>query len=158
MKTKGGEKMAIIPWRPWLEPFEEADRMLERFWEEFAPFRKELSRTFIPPLDIYQTKDKVVVETALPGIDPDKVNITIKNDVLTIEGKTEKKTEVEDKDYYRKEVRWGHFHRSVDLPVSVDETKAKATYEDGVLKIEIPKAKQEKAKSIKVQAVKKKKK
>ena len=81
-----------------------------------------------------------IVETGLVGIDPDKVNISIEHDVLTIKGESEKKSEVDDKNYYRKEIRRGSFYRSVPLPAHVIGDKASAVAEDGVLKISIPKA------------------
>ena len=77
------------------------------------------------------------------------------NNVLTIEGKSEQKTEVDEKNYYRKEVRCGSFHRSVALPTAVDASKAKAEYEEGMLKIRIPKDEKELPKSIKVDIKKK---
>jgi HSP20 family protein len=107
---------------------------------------------FTPALDIYQTKDAVVVETPVVKMDPNKVNISIENDVLTIEGESEQKSEVDEKNYYRKEVRYGGFHRSVALPVAVDGEKAEAEYKEGLLKITIPKAPQAKKKTIKIKA------
>ncbi len=137
--------MAIVRWSPLLPNTDEFDK-----WFEDWPNLSHLSN-FVPALDVYQTKDNVVVETPLTGIDPDNVNISIANDVLTLEGKSEKKSEVDEKNYYRKEVRYGSFHRSVALPVSVDGDKAKATYEKGVLKITIPKEERVKPKTVKVE-------
>lgn len=140
----------MIKWTPFLEPWEEMDK----FMEDWMPSG---TRGFVPAIDVYQTKDAVVVETPLAGVDPEKVNISIENDVLTIEGKMEKKTEVEEKDYYRKEVRSGGFHRAVSLPVAVEGDKAKANFENGMLKISVPKSERAKPKSIRVNIKKKKK-
>lgn len=133
----------IIKWEPLLQPFEEIDKFFEG---GLTP----VSKGFIPAVDVYETKDSVVVETPLPGIDPDKVDISIENDVLSIKGETEKKSEVEDKNYYRKELRSGSFYRSVALPSHVVADKASAVSQDGVLKITIPKAPEKKSKTIKV--------
>ncbi|MFA6028004.1 MAG: Hsp20/alpha crystallin family protein [Patescibacteria group bacterium] len=124
--------MRLIPWSPMMN--------LDEF------------ENFTPALDIYQTKDAVVVETPVVKMDPNKVNISIENDVLTIEGESEQKSEVDEKNYYRKEVRYGGFHRSVALPVAVDGEKAEAEYKEGLLKITIPKAPQAKKKTIKIKA------
>lgn len=105
---------------------------------------------FMPAVDIYQTDSSVVAELPLPGIDPDKVNVSIENDVLTVEGTIEKKTEVDEKNYYRREVSKGTFHRSVGLPSSVDSSKAAADYKDGVLIITVPKAERVMPKKIEV--------
>ena len=137
--------MPIVRWTPMMPEINDFDK----FFDEW-PGMRGLSN-FVPTLDVYQTKDEVVVETALAGIDPDKVNISIANDVLTIEGTAEHKSEVDEKNYYRKEIRSGSFHRSVALPAAVDGDRAKATYEKGVLKITIPKAERAKPKTVKVE-------
>jgi len=119
-------------------------------WFDDWPGMRGLSN-FVPALDVYQTKDGVVVETPLAGMNPADINISVENDVLTVEGKSEHKSEVDDKNYYRQEVRSGSFHRSVALPAAVDGDRAKATYEKGVLKITIPKAERAKPKTVKVE-------
>jgi len=101
-------------------------------------------------LDIYQDNSNVIVETPLAGVNPEDVKISIENDVLTIEGKSEQKSEVDDKNYYRKEVRYGTFHRSVALPVSVNSDKAMAEYDNGLLKIIVPKEERVQAKEVKI--------
>lgn len=125
------------------DPFEDMDRMMS----ELSP---ALGHGFTPAIDVYQTQDDVIVETPLAGIDPKNVKISIENDVLTIEGAMEKKSEVDDKNYYRKEIRTGSFHRAVSLPSSVNGDKARAEFEKGVLKVTIPKQERAKPKSIPV--------
>lgn len=112
---------------------------------------------FFPALDIYQDKDNVVAEFALPGIDPANVDIVIENDVLTISGSNETKQEVKREDYYRKEVRTGSFARSVVLPMAVKGGDAQAKYDKGVLTITMPKEESMKPKRITVQVVDQKK-
>ena len=133
--------MAIIKWRPLFEPFEE----MEKFMEEW---KGPGIKGFTPAIDVYETKDDVVVETPLAGIDPKDVEISIENDVLTIKGEAKKESEVEEKNYYRKEVRSGSFFRSVALPSHVLADDAKAEYANGVLKISIPKSPEVKPKTI----------
>ena len=110
---------------------------------------------FTPAVDVYQTKDTVIVETALAGVDPKDVEITIENDVLTIRGEMKRESEVDDKNYYRKEVRAGSFYRSVALPTKVVSDKAAAESHEGMLKITIPKAPEAKPKTVKIVARKK---
>ena len=98
--------------------------------------------SFIPAINIYEKKGEIIAETAVPGIDPKKINIFIEDNVLTIEGESEKTSELEDKNYYRKEVSYGSFYRSVRLPFKVLEDQARADYQDGLLRIKIPKASQ----------------
>lgn len=142
--------MKLVRWAPFMEPWEAA----ESFMDEWNP---SLVKGFMPAIDLYQTKDAVVVETPLAGVDPNKVNISIENDVLTIEGSMEKKSEVEEKDYYRKEIRSGGFHRTIALPATVDRNKANASFQNGILKITIPKSEKARPKTIQVKIKGKKK-
>ncbi|MEI7452524.1 MAG: Hsp20/alpha crystallin family protein [Candidatus Falkowbacteria bacterium] len=144
--------MSLIKWTPFLaeDPFNEMDKM----FNAVTPMR-ENQMGFTPAVDMYEDKNNVIVETQLAGIDPGKVSISIENDVLTIKGESEKKSEVEDKNYYRKEIRRGAFYRSIPLPAHVFGDKASAIAADGVLKISVPKAPELKAKTIKIQTKKK---
>lgn len=128
----------IIQWSPM--------RDLNRFFEDDMWEGAD----FVPAMDIYQDKDNVIVETPLAGVDPEKVDISVENDVLTISGCTEEKKEVKREDYYRKEVRAGSFSRSVILPMAVKADMAEAHSEKGMLKIIIPKADEVKPKKIAV--------
>lgn len=109
----------------------------------------------LPSLDIYQDKDNIYAKVALPGVDPNKVDITVENNILTVTGSSEKKSEIDEKNYYRKEIRFGSFHRSVQLPTHVNGDKAKAEFENGILKIQIPKKEEVKPKKIAIQIKKK---
>lgn len=137
--------MRLVKWSPAMPPlFQDFNDMFEDFSGQMVP------SNFSPAVDVYEKENSVVVETPLPGVNPDNLKIFIENDVLSIEGSSEKKTEVDEKNYYRKEVRYGSFHRSVALPCSVDGDKADASYKDGVLSITVPKTPTAQKKSIKV--------
>lgn len=123
-------------------PVRDLDRFLS---EEF------FGRDMLPAVDVYQDKDNVVAELELPGIDPDKLDITIENDVLTVSASSEDKKEVKREDYYHKEIRSGRFSRSVVLPMPVKGGDAEAHYEKGVLRITVPKDEAAKPKKISVQ-------
>lgn len=145
--------MALIKWTPFFEePFEDIEKTFGRFMPSFPQADKNI---FSPAIDMYEDKDHVIVETQLAGVDPDDVEISIENGVLSIKGESEKKSEVEEKDYYRKEIRRGSFYRSIQLPAHVVADKAEASSDDGVLKISIPKAPEAKSKKIKIETKKK---
>jgi len=143
-------EMAIVRWRPWQE-LEAIRREMDRLWERFfgEPTVEEVGAAWIPPLDVAETKDEVIVTVELPGIDPSNVEVTLANGVLTIKG--EKKHERKDERYHLIERTYGAFTRSLRLPVDVDEEKVKATYKDGVLKIVMPKVEKAKEKEIRIE-------
>ncbi|HDQ22930.1 MAG TPA: Hsp20/alpha crystallin family protein [Candidatus Uhrbacteria bacterium] len=140
--------MAIIKWTPF-DSWED----MEQLWRNF---QLPAEKSFVPAMDVYKEKDSLVVKTPIVDFDPKNIDIEIKGNVLTVKGKTEKKSEVEEKNYYRKEIKSGSFSRSVLLPAEVQEDKSKAEYLDGILKITVPLAKIAKTKTVKV-AVKKSK-
>lgn len=109
----------------------------------------------IPAVDVYDAAKEVVVETALPGVDPKHVELSIEGGVLTIKGASERKTEIEEKNYYRKEIRSGSFMRQVALPTGVKEDAATASFENGILKVRLPKAGLPESKKISINVVSK---
>jgi HSP20 family protein len=123
-------------------------------WDSF----EDLMPTIAPAMDMYETKSDVIVEAPLAGVKPEEVEVTVEKGVLTLKGESKKEHEVDDKNYYRKEVRSGSFFRQVALPVAVKEDKVSAEFVDGVLKITCPKAEQTPVKKISVKIVKKDKK
>lgn len=138
---------SLIKWAPFFEPFEEMDKS----FGSMLPTLRD-GNGFMPAIDVYEDNDNVIVETQLAGIDPNKVDVSIENDILSIKGESEKKSEIDEKNYYRKEIRRGSFFRSVQLPVHVQADAARAIAESGILKIMIPKAKEAKANKIKIES------
>ncbi len=145
--------MSLIKWNPYNDAFNFDD--MDKVFNEMLPAVRGSQFGFTPAVDMYEEKDNIIVETQLAGIDPEKINVSIENDVLCLEGEAEKKSEVDDKNYYRKEIRRGGFYRSIPLPTKVEGDKASAVNEDGVLKISIPKATEVKPKNIKIETKKK---
>ena len=139
----------LVPWSPFLESSEDMNKFLE------GVGKKSLSR--LPAIDIYEEGNNIVIEAPLPSIDPRNVDISIENDVLTMRGKMDKKSEVEDKNYYRKEVCSGSFYRQIPLPKPVVGAKATAEYEEGVLKVLVPTAEAKESNKIPITITKKKK-
>jgi len=144
--------MPLVKWTP---SFFDQFNQFDEIFKELAPL-SNMAVGLYPALDIYQDDKNVIVEAQLAGVDPEKVELSIDNDVLTLEGIVEKKTEVDEKNYYRKEIKCGSFHRSVALPAAVQGDKAKAVYENGVLKITVPKEVKDRVKPIKIKVAKKK--
>ncbi|MCF6276697.1 MAG: Hsp20/alpha crystallin family protein [Candidatus Magasanikbacteria bacterium] len=127
--------MSIMKWRPMLDPFEEMEEMMKRFLPNRNPINR---KSFIPAVDVYEENGRVVVEAPLAGINPKDVSISVEDNVLTIKGESKKEHEVDDKSYYRKEVRMGSFFRQISLPSTVNKEKISADFKDGVLKITCP--------------------
>ena len=102
---------------------------------------------FTPAVDLEETEDAYIVKSDLPGIEKDKINLTVKENVLTIEGTRESTNDTGNpkSGYYAQERSYGSFERSLSLPGPVDEAKIVAAYKNGVLTITLPKAPGQKA-------------
>ncbi|MFA5133971.1 MAG: Hsp20/alpha crystallin family protein [Patescibacteria group bacterium] len=125
--------MSLIRWNPFF---------MEDPFEDFLGEAKSM----MPAMDVYEKDGKVVVESPLPGIDPKNVKVEVRDGILTLSGEEKAESEVDEKNYYRKEVRHGSFHRSVRLPAEVLEDKVEAVFKNGILKITAPKAKEKEVK------------
>lgn len=126
--------------------FPETGRFLSPFME--SPFWGRGGMT--PAMDVYETDEEIVVKVAIPGIDPDDIDVTVEEHTLTIKGNVEREGE-EDKDYLRRERAYGRFYRSLTLPtLSADD--AQAEYENGILTLSFPKREEERTKRIEVRS------
>jgi HSP20 family protein len=108
----------------------------------------------ILPLDIFQTKDDVVVKASLPGFKPEEVEISLTGDTLTIKSEHKEEEEKTEGEYWLKERHYGTFSRTLNIPVEVKGDKAEAAFDNGVLTLTLPKAEEVKPKQIKVKTAK----
>jgi HSP20 family protein len=102
------------------------------------------------PLDVYSDADAVVIEAALPGVRPEDVDISVLGDTLTISGQTHDERRSEESGYAYREIRRGSFARSLTLPGGLSADAATASFENGMLRLSIPKAEEAKPRQIKI--------
>lgn len=99
-------------------------------------------------IDVYQTDKDIVIQSAIAGIKPEDLDITIEDDILVIKGKRSAQYEEKEKNYYYQECYWGEFLRRVILPEEVDSSSVQAELKQGILTITIPKIEKKKKKII----------
>ncbi|MBP9686987.1 MAG: Hsp20/alpha crystallin family protein [Candidatus Doudnabacteria bacterium] len=104
-------------------------------------------------IDMYQTKDNVIVKSTIAGVRPEDIDITVANDMLTIKGARRREEQVSEDDYFYQECYWGNFSRSVIIPVDIDSEHIEADLKDGILTVVVPKAAKAKTKKIKVKGL-----
>ena len=131
----------------------EVDELLEKFglergallkdWESFATLR--------PAIQSYVDGDKFTVRVELPGIDPNKVDIKVIGGLLTVRGSRDQKSETKKNDFYRREIRYGSFERSMSLPEGIKADDLKATYRDGILELTATIPKEAAPKEVKIE-------
>lgn len=105
-----------------------------------------------PAIDMYQTDNDVVVKAALPGLNPEEVQINVTGDILMIKGEAKHEEERKDRSWHIREQRWGAFERSIRLPTGVLSNQAKADFQNGILTVTLPKSEEVKPKAITVKA------
>ncbi|MDO8669659.1 MAG: Hsp20/alpha crystallin family protein [Candidatus Buchananbacteria bacterium] len=89
--------------------------------------------------DVYQDENNIIVKSAMAGVDPKDLNISISNDLLTIRGYREEDKQTSESNYFAREVYWGAFSRSIVLPQEIDQNHVKATLKKGLLTVILPK-------------------
>ncbi len=113
-----------------------------------APATREESRYLVPPVDIYETEEGLVVVADLPGVKKENTDIRVENNILTIQGKTEK-AENEANPVYN-EFELHNYYRQFELNEEVDQEKISAELKHGVLTLHLPKREETKPKKISV--------
>jgi len=143
--------MSLVKWTPkrsYLTPFEDWDNFLTDFFGDFRNEPAYETRNWSPAVDIHETDDEYVVTADLPGLRKKDIHVNVKDNVLTISGER-KAEEKEGKLHYRRTERfYGSFQRCFRLPDQVQEAKIGASFKDGVLTVNLPKAEEVRSKEV----------
>jgi HSP20 family protein len=144
----------LVPWRRNRGTVARPRRdLFDWFLEDFTlPDLWKTEQEWMPPFDISETENEIVVKAELPGMEVKDIDIALTDGLLTIKG--ERKLEKEDKkeNYHRIERRFGSFHRSLNLGEKVKAEGIEAAYKDGILTVTLPKAEESKPKKIEVKS------
>jgi len=146
--------MSLMRWEPFRDMMTLREAMDRLFEESFVRPRERWETTGERrcdlPMDVYITDEEVVVTTAVPGVDPDSVDITVEGNTLNIRGEVE--GPLENVEYVLQERPDGTFNRSVQLNIPVDANRAEASFDQGILTLSIPKQEEAKPKTIKIKS------
>ncbi len=137
---------AISRW----EPFAELGELRTRFDRMFDEFANGGERAWTPAVDVERDNGNLVIRADVPGLKPEEVKIEVEDDILTVCGEHEERTEEKDKQFLRRERRFGSFSRSMALPPGVDAKKIKAKTRDGVVEVTIPLPKEAKKEKVEI--------
>jgi HSP20 family protein len=145
--------MAIVRWEPFRDLVTTQDRFNRLFNDTFARVfgsEEPTSRTWMPPVDIYETEDNLVLKAELPGINPNDVEVRVEDNTLFLKGERKFEKEVKEENLHRVERSYGGFSRTFALPSSINAEKVQAEYKDGILTLTMPKREEAKPKTIKI--------
>ena len=146
--------MNVVRWNPFNDVSLLQNQMNRLFENALQGWPAESNGTssWVPPVDIYETENDLVVTTDLPGIDPKRIDMQVENNILTIRGERRLEQKLEKENFHRVERTYGAFARSFTLSTAVDPEKIRANYKDGVLSISLPKAEHARPKRIQIAA------
>jgi HSP20 family protein len=133
------------------DPFAELRRMQSEMNRLFGGFTAGSARDF-PPVNIWLGENSVVVTAELPGVTRDDVNLSLQDDVLSLAGKREPKTQQEDANWQRRERAYGSFSRAIQLPFRVDPNNVQARFNNGILELELERLEADRPRKIEIRA------
>jgi HSP20 family protein len=145
--------MTIIRWNPYREALARQNR-LNSFFRNTGGVQGEgelVSTAFAPPVDIYEDEHKIVLQLEVPGLKQEDLDIQLENNLLTVKGERKFEKEEKEENFHRIERRYGSFYRSFTVPTTVNQDGVKASYDAGVLRVELAKREESKPKQIKIQ-------
>ena len=146
--------MAITRWDPYREVLTLQNR-LNSLFQDYGRGHGEndsvSTAAFVPRVDVYEDEHKIVLKLEVPGLKQEDLNIQIENNSLTVKGERKFEKEEKEENFHRIERRYGSFFRSFTVPNTVNSEAVKASYDAGVLRIELEKRAEAKPKQIKVQ-------
>lgn len=150
--------MSITRWEPFRDLVTTQDRFNQLFNDTFSRAYggddQVTPRNWAPPVDIYETDEGLVLQAELPGINPDDVEIRVEDNTLYLKGERKFEKEIKEENLHRVERSYGTFTRSFALPSSIDASKVKAEYKNGILTLAMPKHEEAKPKTIKINVAK----
>jgi HSP20 family protein len=128
---------------------DEVNRLFDSF---FTPAASPFAASWLPAIDIAETDTSFVVSAELPGMKAEDVDINLTNNILTLQGEKKEEKDETNRNWHRVERSFGSFRRTVQLPDGLDAEKTKATFENGVLKVELAKSSGAKPRTIHVES------
>jgi HSP20 family protein len=145
--------MAITRWDPFRDLMSIQNEMNRLFGRTYGGDVGESSRgAWTPALDVHETQDKFVITMELPGVSPDDVDISVEDSTLVVRGERKFYSEHDEESFLRIERRFGEFTRSLTLPSTADAESIQASFDQGVLTIEVPKKEEAKPRKISIKA------
>jgi HSP20 family protein len=142
--------MAITRWDPYREVISLQNRVNSLFRDMNGEDDPLSTASFVPAVDIYEDAQKVVLKLEVPGIDQKDLHVNIENHTLTVKGERKFDAEEKEQNFHRIERRYGSFYRAFTLPSTVDTENVQASYNAGVLKLDLKKKPEAQPKQIEI--------
>jgi HSP20 family protein len=130
-----------------LREMDRLQQQMNRLYDSYSPSRLRPAAGF-PAMNIWSSNDGLKVTAEVPGVQPSDIDINVVGDTLTLTGERKPDEHQEDIQYHRQERGYGKFSRSIQLPYKVNIKKVEATFSNGVLSVDLPRADEDKPRKI----------
>jgi len=143
----------MVRWNPAREMMTlrgEMDRLFDDFFGTPGARQQQGMVAWGIPVDVRENQDSYTIEAMIPGMNADDIDISITDNVLTISAQTNSDQTRDDERYHIRERRFGSFSRTITLPQGINPDQVKADYENGILKLQVPKSEEAKPRRISV--------
>ena len=145
--------MPVFQWRQSWGSFEDLERQVDRLLAGIRiPFPSIRLAQHYPPVNLYELPEEFLLTAELPGVEREELELLVRNGVLTLKGQRSGPAGIDENRFRRHERLWGSWQRSISLPERIDEERVVAEFNDGVLRIHLPKAPDTQPRQIPVQA------
>lgn len=158
IREKHIPEKTVEPSHP-LTPFEDFERWFDdafptawrhrRGWPSWGELTRPAER-LAPRVDVVERDDEILVRAEIPGVSKEDLEVSVTGDSVMLKGHTKEETKEEEGDFYRREIAQGSFSRTVRLPDHIDTDKVKASFDDGVLELRMPKLSKAKRRTLKL--------
>ena len=142
--------MSRVQWQERWDPFRELQREMGRLLEGIDPFQPLRNARQYPPINVYDVGEGYILSAQLPGVVPEDVELSITGETLTIRGERKRPEGVKDDSYRRQERPTGRWSRTITLPDRVESAQVTASFSNGILSVNLPKAESAKPRHITV--------
>ena len=134
--------MALIRWQPFHE-MNSLQKDMNRLFDALEPMQKSMKQSFIPLAEMSETEDAIYLKLEIPGMNPNDLDVQVTRDNVMISGERQTESKLRQNKTVHSEFSYGKFSRIISLPAPVNNNDVKGDYNNGIITLELPKAKQE---------------
>ncbi|MBW4629789.1 MAG: Hsp20/alpha crystallin family protein [Brasilonema octagenarum HA4186-MV1] len=141
--------MALIRWRPFQE-IEILNRQMDKIFDDFFSHSREMTTSWTPAVELKDTNENLTLRAELPGVEGKDLEVQVTRQAIYIAGETRYESTNSERGYFRSELRYGKFQRTISLPVPVKNEEVKAEFKNGILTLTLPKIEESRFKVVKL--------
>lgn len=141
--------MRLVRWQPFAE-MASLRHQMDRMFDELAGISNQSSTSWTPAIEIQDREDSLVVRAEIPGVEAKDLDIQVAREAVAISGEHRYENKAQEQGFFRTELRYGSFQRTIPLPVVVENNQVQAEFKDGILQLTLPKAQEARHKVVKI--------